>query len=188
LAANGNNFIFTDALTLSGSGATLATLDLHDNDLIFNYTGGSQLGAIEALIRTARNGGDWLGKGITSSAARTQSNLITMLGAMEATQYDSVHGSGALFHGVDPDSTAVLVKYTYYGDSDFNGAIDGDDYGRIDAGFNFGLTGWFNGDCDLSGGSIRPSASKAARSVASPATAGLRSRRWITSTTSTWTS
>jgi hypothetical protein len=46
----------------------------------------------------------------------------------------------------------VLVKYTYYGDADFNGSVDFDDYVRIDQGFNFGLTGWLNGDFDGSGG------------------------------------
>ena len=42
----------------------------------------------------------------------------------------------------------MLVKYTYYGDTDFNGIVNFDDYARIDAGFNSGCTGWLNGDLD----------------------------------------
>jgi hypothetical protein len=45
----------------------------------------------------------------------------------------------------------VLVKYTYYGDADFNGLVDGDDYARADNGYNTGLGGWFNGDADGNG-------------------------------------
>ena len=30
----------------------------------------------------------------------------------------------------------VLVKYTYYGDSDFNGVVNFDDYSLIDLAFN----------------------------------------------------
>jgi hypothetical protein len=40
----------------------------------------------------------------------------------------------------------VLVKYTYYGDANFDGKVNFDDYARIDAGFNSGATGWLNGD------------------------------------------
>ena len=45
----------------------------------------------------------------------------------------------------------MLVKYTYYGDTDFNGIIDFDDYSRIDSGFNNGGTTWFTGDFDYNG-------------------------------------
>jgi len=51
----------------------------------------------------------------------------------------------------------VLVKYTYYGDTDFNGKVDGADYARVDATFNQETTtqsnigGWFNGDFDYNG-------------------------------------
>ena len=45
----------------------------------------------------------------------------------------------------------VLVKFTYYGDSDLNGLVNFDDFGRIDGGFNSGGTDWFHGDFDLNG-------------------------------------
>jgi hypothetical protein len=143
----GTGMIRTRALAIGGTGK----LDLVDNDLMFDYTGASQLDAVQGLINLARNGGDWLGAGLTSTAARIANPQNTTLGAMEATEFDSIYGSGALFNGVDPDSTAVLVKYTYYGDTDFSGSVDFDDYVRSDAGFNGGFNHWLNGDFDGSG-------------------------------------
>jgi len=45
----------------------------------------------------------------------------------------------------------VLIKYTYYGDTDFNGGVNFDDYSRTDSGFSTPKTGWMNGDFDGSG-------------------------------------
>ena len=44
------------------------------------------------------------------------------------------------------DATAVLVKYTYVGDVDLNGRIDGDDYFWIDLGYEAHANGWGSGD------------------------------------------
>ena len=43
------------------------------------------------------------------------------------------------------------MKYTYYGDVDFNGAVDSTDYNLIDFGFVSGESGWANGDVDGNG-------------------------------------
>jgi hypothetical protein len=75
----------------------------------------------------------------------------TTLGAIEAADYLSIYGPGATFDGQAIDNTAVLVKYTYYGDADFNGQVNFDDYSRTDAGFNGSRTGWLNGDFDGNG-------------------------------------
>ena len=42
----------------------------------------------------------------------------------------------AMFDALPTDNTAVLIKYTYYGDANFNGKVDGGDYSRIDGAFN----------------------------------------------------
>ena len=128
-----------------------ATLDLRDTNLIIDYTGASTLAATQALINAARNGGGWTGAGITSTSARDNPLHNTTLGAMEATDYKSIYGAGATFGGAAIDNTAVLVKYTYYGDADFNGVVNFDDYSRIDAGFNNSRSGWLNGDFDGNG-------------------------------------
>jgi hypothetical protein len=146
MAVNGNRVLVTNSLTLNAT----AKLDLNDNDFILDYPAASQLVAIQNLIASARSGGTWLGNGITSTSAK---NILptknTTLGAMEASEYAIVHGGA--FDG-ETLTTAVYVKYTYYGDANFSGAVTFDDYVRIDIGFNTGLSGWVNGDFNYSGG------------------------------------
>jgi hypothetical protein len=127
-------------------------LDMTDNDMILFYSGASQLSAVQALINSGRNGGTWNGAtGMTSSAARDRVPKNTTLGAMESADYKSVFGAGATFDGEALPGNSVLVKYTYYGDTDFNGQVNFDDYSRTDAGFNAARSGWFNGDFDGNG-------------------------------------
>ena len=75
---------------------------------------------------------------------------ITTLGVLSGAEYIAVN-SGT-FDGIAVNPTDVLVRYTYYGDTDFNGIVNFDDYSRIDNGFGNGLTGWLNGDVNYSGG------------------------------------
>ena len=56
-----------------------------------------------------------------------------------------------MFEGFSVADTDVLVKYTWYGDTDFNGKVNFDDYVRTDNGFNNHFSGWLNGDFDLNG-------------------------------------
>jgi hypothetical protein len=139
----GNRVLLTRSLSVSGGGK----LDLNDNDFILDYTGSSQLAAVQALINAARGGGAWTGAGVTSTSARNNPKHNTTLGVMEASGYKTiVNNSNATFAGEPIDQTAVLVKYTYYGDANFDGRVTFDDYVRIDTGFNARRTGWSNGD------------------------------------------
>jgi hypothetical protein len=143
----GDKVLTVLALAIQGAG----TLDLADNDLILEYAAGSPLGAVQGWINAARHGGAWDGPGITSSTADANPSANTTLGAIESADYLNLYGAGTPFSGQPIDATAVLVKYTYYGDTDFNGLVDGDDYARTDAGFNLAMSGWFNGDGDGNG-------------------------------------
>ena len=147
VSLGGANLLVTKAVSIVGSGR----LDLNDNNAIVDYTGATQLAAIQLLINAGRSGGTWSGAGITSTAAKGANPKNTTLGVMEASDFKSIYGPDALFAGEAIDSSAVLVKYTYYGDADFNGVVNFDDYSRTDAGFNFGRTGWLNGDFDGNG-------------------------------------
>jgi hypothetical protein len=91
---------------------------------------------MQALVRSARNGGSWTGNGITSSSARSNALHNTTLGAMEFADFKGICGNAALFAGRAIDATAVLVKYTYNGDTDFSGKVNFDDYVLIDLAFN----------------------------------------------------
>jgi hypothetical protein len=55
------------------------------------------------------------------------------------------------FDGQPVSTTDVLVKYTYYGDANLDGVVDGSDYSLIDNGFLTHATGWFNGDFNYDG-------------------------------------
>jgi hypothetical protein len=45
----------------------------------------------------------------------------------------------------------VLLKFTYYGDANGDGVVNGDDYNLIDTGFSGGGTGWLFGDFNHDG-------------------------------------
>jgi hypothetical protein len=147
MPAGGINLLNTSTLFLADG----ATLDLFDNDMIVDYAFPSLLPFIEDWISDARDGGTWDEPGITSSFAEFNPMGNTTLGAMEATDYAMLYGPAFPFAGVDPDGTAILVKYTYYGDRDYNGFVDGDDYAYADFGFGTSASGWLNGDGDLNG-------------------------------------
>src|SRR5262249_31777804 len=147
-----NGRIVTRSLLITPSG----TLDLDGNSMIVDYDSSSPLHSIETAIAGARNGGAWNGTGLTSTTAKTNIKHNTSLGAIEASDYESLNAANNSFAGEPIDNTAVLVKYTYYGDANFNGKVDGGDYGRIDTSFNQEHTagnigGWFNGDFDYNG-------------------------------------
>ena len=146
-APAGNSILVLRALAIAAG----ATLDLNANAMLLDYTGATQLPAVQSLINLARANGAWSGTGLTSSAARDNAAHNTTLGAMESSDYLSIYGPGAHFVTEVPDDTAVLVKYTYYGDSDFNGRVNFDDYVRTDSGFINHKTGWTNGDFDGNG-------------------------------------
>ena len=64
--------------------------------------------------------------------------------------YGNGVGLGA-FDGTLPGASDILVKYTYYGDANLDGKVDGSDYALIDNGYNKHLTGWYNGDFNYDG-------------------------------------
>ncbi|MBC8105013.1 MAG: hypothetical protein H7Z14_00355 [Anaerolineae bacterium] len=144
IAVNGTDtgLSVVDSLSVTGSGR----LDLNDNDLIVHN---GNYATITTSIRNARNAGAWNQPGITSSTAAAAVPKNKTLGTLKGTEYLAING--ATFDSFAVAGTDVLVKYTYYGDTDFNGLVDFDDYSRVDAGFNNNRTGWMNGDVDYNG-------------------------------------
>ncbi len=120
---------------LSNSGL----LDLTNNDMIVHN---GNLATITSEIGQGFTG-NWHGTtGITSSTAATSKNKA--LGVELATT--STFEGQSVTAGKD-----VLVKYTYYGDSNLDGQVTATDYTAIDNGFNMHSTGWFNGDFNYDG-------------------------------------
>jgi autotransporter-associated beta strand protein len=134
------------ALTINGL-TDAGTIDLTDHDAVVR---GSSLAAVVALKTQGR---------LISSTAASDTRHITALGII---LNGGLYGSGTtngLFDGVSPAATDVLVRYTYNGDANLNGQVDGSDYSLIDAGYisqrpGFNgtvLNGWYNGDFNYDG-------------------------------------
>ena len=114
-------------------------LDLSGNDMIVQN---GTVATVTSQIGSGYNGGNWIGKGIISSTAADDPTNLTTLGVIANTA-----GQGA-FDGQNSPVGSVLVKYTYFGDANLDGRVDGSDYTCIDNGFNAQLSGWANGDFD----------------------------------------
>jgi hypothetical protein len=114
----------------------LQSIDLGDRDLILRSsvaTKDALLASINNYIHSGRNRGAWNGLGIVSSAAAANAARNTGLAAILNDNGSGVPLLGT-FNGQSVDANAILIKYTYDGDSDLDGDVDADDYARIDAG------------------------------------------------------
>jgi autotransporter-associated beta strand protein len=85
---------------------------------------------------------------ITSTTAQADTSHLTAVGI--ATGLTRFEGASVL-------ASDVLIKYTYYGDLNLDGKVDGSDYSVID--FNYlqeaststAISGWYNGDFNYDG-------------------------------------
>jgi hypothetical protein len=158
-AGNHSNRTLLVTGDLTFSSTTSGTLDLNSNDLIVENGNLAQITAAIASGYNLAGGGTWNGPaGIISSAAAADTTHLTAIGVILNSPTGSgpgrlYGGSGPLgtFDGTSPASTDVLVKYTYFGDANLDGKVDGSDYSRIDAGVLTGATGWYNGDFNYDG-------------------------------------
>jgi hypothetical protein len=131
-------------------------LDLADNDLIVHNsnltTAATSLATITNQLKSGFNAGSgyWNGQGIASTAAAALTN--TALGVEVNNDGTAAHNALLTsFDGQTVINTDVLVKYTYYGDANLDGVVNGSDYTLIDNGFNANLAGWRNGDFNYDG-------------------------------------
>ncbi len=99
------------------------------------------------LIASGYNGGDFLGAGIvTTQSGATGGNTLTSVGAASNSDLGL-----ATFGGTSVGASDTLVAYTYAGDANLDGVINGDDYFQIDSSFPAAGHGWFNGDFNYDG-------------------------------------
>ncbi len=153
---NGGKTLVTKSLSIDST----SKLDLTNNNVAIDYTSTSPIGAwngsaydgAAGLIAAGYGDGSWNGgHGITSSSAASTGNLHA-LGIAEAADVLGISGAQTgTFDGQSVDATTVIVKYTYAGDANLDGAINGDDYFQIDSAFPQGQSGWINGDFNYDG-------------------------------------
>ena len=127
-------------LTIGGvMGNWTGRLDLKNNDLIVH--GGIYANILNQVTQGYTSGSGASSKGILSSTAA--GDLLHTLGV--------VTNSTAAFDGTTLVTTDVAVKYTYYGDANLSGTVDGSDYNLIDVGFGSHATTWQGGDFNYDG-------------------------------------
>lgn len=123
LTPGGGKALVTDGLSVTGT----ASLDLADGDMTVNAAMTSD--QMSQLLASGR---------VFSSTAVADIDHVTGLGYALAS--DLGLGSGAM-----------LVKYTYLGDTDLDGRVTADDLARIDRGRAKGLGTWLWGDANYDG-------------------------------------
>jgi hypothetical protein len=117
---------------------------------------GGTLGTFEGVSYTGLtgrvvagyNGGAWDGPGIATAMPAALDGLTTLAIASTADL-----GDPATFAGEDVSGgNAIVIAYTYAGDTNFDGQISGDDYGTIDFSILVpGASGYYNGDFNYDG-------------------------------------
>ncbi len=148
--------IVTNSLSLSGK------LNLNDGAIAVDYATTSPIGTwnglgytgITNLLARGRNGGSWNGtNGIVTSmtAAQSPSTLATIGVAEASAALGLSGGQTTTWDGVTVDATTVLVRYSFTGDANLSGTINGDDYFAIDSGYANHATGYAGGDFNYDG-------------------------------------
>jgi autotransporter-associated beta strand protein len=122
---------------------TTGVLDLNDSAMILDYTGASPLATIANQIKAGATDQSSIGPGniISSAALANLGPHKTALGYADASTLGVTS-----FAGKAVDSTAVLVRYTFVGDTNLDGRVNALDFNAIAT--NFGGSGktWSQGD------------------------------------------
>ena len=118
-------------------------IDLTDNDLVWDYDGASPIGSwggssysgAIGLVQTGRGDGSWNGlSGITTSMTDATTGVFTTIAVADASNVLGLsEGQTMEFSGETIDDTTVVFKYTFGGDADLNGELNGDDYFFLDS-------------------------------------------------------
>jgi hypothetical protein len=142
----GSNTLYANSLNITGSG----NLDLNDNDLVVNN---ASFSTIQGLVFDGYSTTPDTNKtGITSMHGQANGGVAILAlfnNALFGVE-DYPFGSGQTI-----SANAIVGKYTYIGDTDWNGEVNSQDYTAIDA--NLGVTGldpglaWFSGDTNFDG-------------------------------------
>ncbi len=122
-----------------------SVLDLTNNQLIIDYTTGTQSIAdatIRSYLINGRNGGAWNGVGgINSSTAALPAN----------SNYGVGYADGADDVVAGLSSGQIEVKYTLLGDANLDGVVNGDDFTILAGNLGKSVTAWDEGDFNYDG-------------------------------------
>ncbi|KPK47228.1 MAG: hypothetical protein AMK72_08715 [Planctomycetes bacterium SM23_25] len=133
LAGDGSRTVVAGELLV---GLPASVLDLADNNLVVDYTGGaSPFGEIVSWVASGfRDGptGYWDGPGIRSSEAAGHIQSLTALGIIDNSDPNFKIGGLTDLEGEPVSAESVLTAYTWWGDANLDGVVDSNDYDMID--------------------------------------------------------
>jgi hypothetical protein len=138
--------------------AAAARFDLTDNNLVIRHGSAGTLGSsflyngLQGQVQRAYNSQSWNQPGLTTSMPAATTGLTTIgistgaaMRGLAATETDT-------YGGQTIDGASVIAMYTYAGDANLDGLIDGGDYGIIDNNVTIaGASGYYNGDFNYDG-------------------------------------
>jgi len=145
-------------LTISAA----ARLDLKSNKLVTNSPigtfDGTAYNGVQGEVQRAYNFGAWDQPGLTTSEENAGQNAgplsgTTTIGVATAEQIIFVGPTETgVFAGQTVTGATTIAMYTYAGDVNFDGLVDGADYGTLDNWIQFpGTSGYANGDVNYDG-------------------------------------
>jgi hypothetical protein len=154
LAADGshNQVIKTGPVSIAAN----ARIDLQDNKLITSTAPGSTTNFIynglQGQVQRAYNFQSWDQPGLTTSQAAATTGLTTIGITTGAARGGLGPTDTDLFAGQVITGASTLAMYTYAGDANLDGLIDGGDYGIIDNNVQIpGADSYYNGDFNYDG-------------------------------------
>ena len=124
-------------------------LDLGGNDMVIH---GGSLPTVFNQVAVADRTGQWNGFGIGSAKASADTTHRTAIGMLLNSA--GIFNASKQFDLYTPATTDLLIKYTYYGDTNLDGKTDASDYSVLDSSYlsdksfpaSNPVTGWSNGD------------------------------------------
>jgi autotransporter-associated beta strand protein len=153
-----NKFIKTGEIALGSN----ASIDLRDNKLLTTTPvgtfDGSAYSGVQGQVARAYNFGAWDQPGLKTSMPEAGFNAgalsgTTTIATATAEQVMFIAPSDtAVFQGQTVTGATTIAMYTYAGDLNMDGFVDGADYGVIDNYVQFpGTDGYVNGDFNYDG-------------------------------------
>jgi autotransporter-associated beta strand protein len=139
-AVNKASVVVTSGLTISAGGS----VDLGTSDLILKGGAGS-VSTVQSLVASGA---------LRTSVGSFSSAPFTTLAVFANSAGDGVTPYFNSYNGVSVSGSDVIVKYTYVGDTNLDGVLDGIDLANVIEGYSTGQTGWAFGDVDNSGGPV----------------------------------
>ena len=149
--------LVTDTFTVSQAGCmdvNGAALIVHQGEL-GSWDGGYT--GLTGMVAYGRDNGNWILQGISSSAAANSGGMNDLAIARAGDLLGLSGAATDVWRGETVSADSILIRFTWSGDADLNGELNGDDYFYLDSnvlqsGSVFGFhRGDFNYDGELNG-------------------------------------